>query len=187
MIHGIDKKLVCAVACALLLTGCGAGSDRPATSQTTSVTDVIEQQTKQNTQDASSDAGLGTNFKPDDKPAFETVDYDLTTMNADMIYATVSDMINEPSKYKGKTMRVKGPCRHAHSDEFQSDYYAILIKDATACCSQGFEFVWGDGSHQWPADYPTEDTEVIATGTFDTYKEGDHTYCHLVGASLQQA
>lgn len=183
-----NARIACAVVGALLLAGCGSNAERATSNQSTSVSDVIQQQA----QDASEGAdtgneGLGANFHPDDRPAFETVDYDLTTMSSDMVYATVSDMVNDPSKYKGKTMRIKGPCRHAHSDEYQRDYYAVLIQDAAACCSQGFEFVWGDGSRTWPADYPSEDTEVVVTGSFDTYKEGETTFCHLVGASLQEA
>lgn len=178
-------RIACAIAGTLLLAGCGSSAGRAASDQTTSVSDVIQQQA-QGDGTGGSEAGGGS-FRPDEKPAFETVDYDLTEMSSDMVYATVSDMISSPDTYKSKTVRITGPFRHAHSDEYQSDYFAVLIKDAAACCSQGFEFVWADGSHAWPADYPAEDTEVVVTGSFDTYREGDTTYCHLVGASLQEA
>ena len=42
-----------------------------------------------------------------------------------------------------------------------------------ACCAQGLEFVWGDGSHKYPDEYPAEDTEIEVQGTFETYKEKD--------------
>ena len=44
-----------------------------------------------------------------------------------------------------------------------------------ACCAQGLEFVWGDGSHKYPDEYPAEDTEIEVQGTFKTYKEKDYT------------
>ena len=43
-----------------------------------------------------------------------------------------------------------------------------------ACCAQGLEFVWGDGSHKYPDEYPAEDTEIEVQGTFKTYKEKDY-------------
>ena len=115
------------------------------------------------------------------------MDYDLTEMNADMVYATVYDMMANPSAYRGKTVRVEGPCYHSYYDVTDKDYFAVIIKDATACCAQGIEFVWDDGSHVYPDEYPANGVDVVVTGTFDTYKEGDSTYAHLVGASVQAA
>ena len=34
-----------------------------------------------------------------------------------------------------------------------------------ACCAQGLEFVWGDGSHKYPDEYPAEDAEIEVQGT----------------------
>lgn len=34
------------------------------------------------------------------------------------------------------------------------DYFFVIVRDATACCAQGIEFVWGDGSHDFPASIP---------------------------------
>ena len=63
------------------------------------------------------------------------------------------------------------------------NYYACLIADATACCSQGIEFLW-KGDHPYPADYPEPGTEITVTGTFDTYYEGEYTYCQLIDAEV---
>lgn len=49
------------------------------------------------------------------------------------------------------------------------------------------EFVWGDGSRSWPDDYPEDGREVVVTGRFETYSEGEATYAHLVDASLEEA
>lgn len=62
-----------------------------------------------------------------------------------------------------------------------------MIQDATACCSQGLEFVWGDGIHVWPQEYPEDGHEVTATGVFEVYSEGVAKYIHLVNASFEEA
>ena len=55
--------------------------------------------------------------------------------------------------------------------------------DATACCSQGIEFVLaGDTGAE---AYPPVDTEITVTGTFQTYDENGILYCHLVDATLE--
>ena len=50
--------------------------------------------------------------------------------------------------------------------------------DATACCSQGIEFVLA-GEHTFPDDYPNENAIITVTGLFDTYQEGEYRYCTL--------
>lgn len=59
---------------------------------------------------------------------------------------------------------------------------------ATACCAQGIEFVWEDGSHIYPDEYPTDNAEIIVEGTFETYKEerDENMYCRLSDATLQK-
>ena len=56
-----------------------------------------------------------------------------------------------------------------------------------ACCAQGLEFVWGDGSHAYPDEYPAEDAEIEVQGTLETYKEknDDTTYCRLANADMK--
>lgn len=63
-------------------------------------------------------------------------------------------------------------------------YYACVIADATACCSQGLEFVL-EGDYTYPDDYPELGTDITVVGTFDTYDENGQTYCHLIDAKLQ--
>lgn len=52
---------------------------------------------------------------------------------------------------------------------------------------QGLEFVWGDGSHKYPDEYPAEDTEIEVQGTFETYKEKDYdtTFCRLANVDMR--
>ena len=62
-------------------------------------------------------------------------------------------------------------------------YFACIIKDATACCAQGIGFVLAD-DYTYPDDYPELDTEICVVGVFNTYKEGDYTYCTLREAKM---
>ena len=116
-----------------------------------------------------------------------TVDYDLTAMSSDMVYATVYQMMILPEDYEGKTFRMEGSFYATYYEPTQSYYYYCIIQDATACCVQGLEFVWGDGSHKYPDEYPEEYTDVVVEGTFETYREeGDENlYCRLTDAVLK--
>ena len=71
-------------------------------------------------------------------------DIDLTTMNSTMVYSQVSNMVNKPGDYKGKVVKAKGTCGIYADSKTGKKYYSVIIKDATACCSQGLEFVLKD-------------------------------------------
>jgi hypothetical protein len=116
-----------------------------------------------------------------------TVDYDLTVMNSDMVYATVYQMMMEPEEYEGKIFRMEGSYYTVYSENTKKYYHYCIIRDATACCAQGMEFVWDDGSHVYPDEYPEENADVIVEGTFETYTEsGDsNLYCRLKNASME--
>ena len=109
---------------------------------------------------------------PEDQPLEEMasgtgVDYDLTQMNGDMVYAT------DPSTYEGKTFRMEGLYTPIIVEDTGKIYHYCLIQDALACCAQGMEFVSGDGSHTDQSEYPPEDTDIIVEGIFETYREED--------------
>ena len=61
--------------------------------------------------------------------------------------------------------------------------HACIIPDATACCAQGIEFIWG-GKHQWPDDYPEEGTDIVVTGRLEIYLEDGYQFLHLVDSEL---
>ncbi len=165
------------------LTGCGGDAGRTAPSSQQDVGSVLQEQTKQ---DEGHVSEKGT-FVGDSSPAFKKVDYDLTAMSSDMVYATVFDMVTNSSGYEGKIVRMKGPYQHVFFEATKKDYFYVVIQDATACCSQGLEFVWGDGSHAYPDDYPKDGTEVVVTGKFSSYVEESNNYIHLTDASLEAA
>lgn len=112
------------------------------------------------------------------------IDVDLTLLNATMTYSQVYDMVTNPDLYTGKTVRAKGT--FAHTFENGRDYYAAIVQDATACCSQGIEFVLAE-EKKFPDDYPPIDSEIIITGTFTSYQESVFTYIELHDAVMEIA
>lgn len=115
------------------------------------------------------------------------IDYDLTTMSAEMVYATVYQLIVYPEEYIGKKVKIKGEYYAASSEDGQKKYHYVIVADAAACCAQGIEFVWGDGSHVYPDDYPEDETEVEVVGIFETYidEDDDYLYCRLVNSTME--
>ena len=119
--------------------------------------------------------------------ADSSVDIDLTAMTSDMVYSTVYQMMNDPDSYVGKTVKIAGPYYATLYEDTGIYYHFIIIEDATACCQQGMEFVWGDGSHVYPDEYPELDERVEVTGTFEVYKDNpddQYQYCRLGNATL---
>ena len=111
MLRGIAATLALVGACSLMACGANAGRTTPSSQQT--VEGVLQEQANQ---DGGSTQANPTNsaFVGDKSPAFAQIDYDLTTMSSDMVYATVNDMVTTPRKYVGKTVRMKGPFQHSY-------------------------------------------------------------------------
>ena len=112
----------------------------------------------------------------------DKIDYDLSSLSTTMAYSQVSEMTNNSSKYLGKRVKIKGTFLVEETE--QRNYYACHIKDATACCSVGFEFVLKDTAKSYPNDYPSVNDEITVEGTFHSYKEGENTYYELIDAIL---
>lgn len=109
------------------------------------------------------------------------IDIDLTRLSSTMVYSEVYNMMNSPENYVGKMVRMNGKLAVYKYPE--RNYYTCIIKDATACCQQGMEFLWA-GNHKYPDDYPNEGDGIIVTGVFDIYYEGENKYVQLKDASL---
>lgn len=124
----------------------------------------------------------GTSPLPAGTTAKRRCDFDLTVLGSTMVYAKVYDMMQYPSSYLGKTVRMRG--QFAVAEGRDRNYYACLIADATACCSQGIEFVL-PASYRYPQDYPALGSEITVVGVFDVYAEGNNRYCQLIDASLE--
>lgn len=194
---GIGIWLLAAV---VLISGCGKQTDNgKGINNEKTVDKVIESQVKKEEQKKTEESTKEDTQKNDqqntDTQTPESVqgsvnapeaavDVDLSVMDSDMIYATVYQMMSDPEQYVGKTFRIEGKFYVTYDEMTKNQYYYCVIKDATECCAQGLEFVWGDGSHIYPDEYPTDGTEVIVDGTFELYMENDSRYCRLANADF---
>ena len=198
------KKCMVLLLCILLITGCSnkKGTDGKGVNNTNSIEKVIDNQIAnedgktETTESEKASSDVESNKDIEDtisgaenvRDTDETVDYDLTQMSSDMVYATVYQMMVTPEEYEGKTFRIDGNFYATYYEATKKYYSYCVIQDATACCAQGMEFVWEDGSHIYPDEYPKDNAEIVVEGTFETYREdGDENlYCRLSDAILQQ-
>ncbi len=122
----------------------------------------------------------------DTEPAVEV---DLTVLSSTMVYLEVYNMLYENTdSYVGKTVKMKGAFGVLQMviDGVVSQEpaaYACVIADATACCTQGIEFVLSE-EHRYPEDYPPLGEEITVIGRFETYESNGIPGVHLVQAEL---
>ncbi len=198
------KKCMVLFLCIFLITGCSnkKSTDGKGFNNTNSVDKVIDNQIadedRKNETTESEEASSNVESNKDTEDTISgaedvrntdgTVDYDLTQMSSDMVYATVYQMMVTPEEYEGKTFRIDGNFYATYYEATKKYYFYCVIQDATACCAQGMEFVWENGSHIYPDEYPEENAEIVVEGTFETYKEegNQNLYCRLSDAILQQ-
>ena len=116
---------------------------------------------------------------PERIPTADGVDIDLTQMNATMVYAEVSNIMYMPDDYVGKIIRMNGMAVSSTDPETNITYHAVIIRDATACCASGLDYVLADGQ-----EYPPDETDVTVTGEFELYEEDGFFFCQLKDAVL---
>ncbi|MBR6903064.1 MAG: hypothetical protein IKN39_04160 [Clostridia bacterium] len=174
------KKVISALFVALLLfclSACGGKTiNHTAGNNTKTVADVLNG----DSDNLKSDNVAGNTSKSV-SILNEKCDVDLTTMSSTMVYAEVSNMMLNPDDYVGKIVKMKGNFS-VYLGEMRN-YYACVIADATACCSQGIEFVLLDDI-KYPDEYPEPGTEITVVGRFETYIEGTDTYCQLSDSKM---
>ena len=183
------KRIFCLLLAAcmtLSLCACGkdsekdAGNDTPSSDvEVSAPTESIPTPKEQETPGKS---------KPS-QPAAGKVDVDLTVLSSTMVYAEVLNMMTEPNAYDGKTVKMRG--RFGASYGYRPDgtinedvlIFACIIADATACCSQGIEFVLS-GAYNFPEDYPELDSEITVTGTFKSGEQNGIPYFRVINAQM---
>ena len=112
------------------------------------------------------------------------VDIDLSTMSATAIYSEVSNMMTDPKKYVGKTIKVKGYYTVSIDPGTGERYTYCLIPDATECCQQGLLFKLKKGE---ASKLPAEDKKFVISGKFTLKtlpEDKNATYVELENAKV---
>ena len=91
----------------------------------------------------------------------------------------VYDMMSMPEKHLRKTVKMTGIATSSTDSNGEKVYHACVIKDATACCAQGIEYVLKDDGL-----YPEDGETTTVIGEFSTYNEGMFRYSTLLDAKL---
>ena len=174
------KKLLVLLTAALVLfslVSCSSSESRGGVQNNSKTVDDVLNAAGETTA-AETAAPAETSVAPTDSGEY---DVDLTKLNSTMVYSEVYNMMIEPDSYVGKKIKMAGTFA-VYQGETQN-YYACLIKDATACCSQGIEFVLTE-ERSFPDEYPDLGDEITVTGVFETYEEDSIKYIHLINAEL---
>lgn len=114
----------------------------------------------------------------------KSVDLDLSTMSATAIYSEVSNMMTDPKKYVGKTIKVKGYYTVSIDPSTGERYTYCLIPDATECCQQGLLFKLKKGE---ASKLPAEEKRFVISGKFTLKtlpEDKNATYVELENAKI---
>lgn len=192
------KKILACIICLTLafgVTACGKASDKDSNGDTKIISDAKNKQenSKSNTKkevskkEVAGDAGKGKSSKSKSKTSSNKIDVDLNNLNANVVYAQVFQMMTEPDKFIGKRIRMSGQFNVYAAQEGNpsgvTEYYAIIIADAQACCQQGIEFVWP--GHTYPEGFPEVKSNASVTGIFEVYEENGKKYCRLIADTVE--
>ena len=112
------------------------------------------------------------------------IDLDLTVVSGTVVYSEVYNMMNDPDKYVGKSVKIQGALAVYEDALNGENVYACIVKDAAACCATGIEFVRA-GDYKYPDDYPSKGKEIIVKGVFDVYEDEGNKYFTLRDADMQ--
>lgn len=197
------KKILACIICLTLafgVTACGKASDKDSNGDTKIISDAKNKQensksdTKKevskkevNKKEVADDAGKGKSSKSKSKTNGNKIDVDLNNLNANVVYSQVFLMMTEPDKFIGKRIRMSGQFNVYAAQEGNpsgvTEYYAIIIADAQACCQQGIEFVWP--GHTYPDGFPEVKSNASVTGIFEVYEENGKKYCRLIADTVE--
>lgn len=192
--RSLIKRLLGATLCLMLMAAMLPGCSKSDEAQDTGDAAVTEEQLAEEQNADDQDTGgqqIGTD--PNTGQPIESVDIsalggngadvDISKLSSTMVYSVVYDMMVRPNEYIGKKIRISGNMSTYHDEESGETYYACLISDATACCSQGIEFVTTDEFK--PEDYPKDGEPVTVLGTYDLFEDDGNQYCVLKDAVLE--
>ena len=113
----------------------------------------------------------------------ENVDIDMTVMSATMVYSEIFNMMLEPESYAGKSIKLDGWFSGYENPSNGKVYTMCVVPDATACCSEGIEFILADRENlSYPEDYPEEEEDITIIGVYDAVGDEEDEYYALQDA-----
>lgn len=174
------KNLFCVVLIALMLcslAACGGEEDKE-----TADTQTPNASASQN-QSMEKESGSAP-VASEPVQSADGIDVDLTKLSSTMVYSEVYNMLYTPDDYIGKTVKMNGAFAYYEDPETKEQYFACIIADAMACCSQGLDFIPTD-EYIYPDDYPELNAEITVTGTFEIYEKNGIQYCRLANAAIE--
>lgn len=107
-----------------------------------------------------------------------SVDFDLTSMNPNMIYAQVFNLMLSPEDYDGKIFKMTGSFLKLTGQDGET-VYAVIVKDALACCQQGLEF-----KYDFAGNEPQPEQNITVTGKYTLTTRPDGLSHNYIVASL---
>lgn len=93
------------------------------------------------------------------------IDIDLSQMSGMMAYAELSHILYDADDYVGKVIRMTGTAVSYYDEQTDTQYYAVMILDTTACCSSGFDLLPVEGQA-----FPENGQEITVTGELEMYE-----------------
>ena len=93
------------------------------------------------------------------------IDIDLSQMSSMMAYAELSNILYDADDYVGKIIRMTGTAVSYYDEQTDTQYYAVMILDTTACCSSGFDLLLAEGQA-----FPENGQEITVTGELEMYE-----------------
>ena len=135
------RKISCFILCLIsagLIAGCngGDGPKSRMTAQTTGIRDVIESQMSKEAGNVSSASEETTSAAPETESQTEqssessdgnSVDFDLTNLGPDILYAEVYSMMVFPDQYLGRTIKVAGIFTVYYDEALDKYHFACFI------------------------------------------------------------
>ena len=93
------------------------------------------------------------------------VDVNLSDLGTTMLFAEITNIMNDPEGYLGKVIKIHGGYFNIYDEESNQYIHFVLILDEAGCCEQGFQFRVGEefGS---PEDLFEIEEEIEIIGVF---------------------
>ncbi len=174
------KKLFCVVLIILMLcslAACGGEEDKETADNQTPNTSASQNQPMEK-------ESVSAPAASESVQSADGIDVDLTKLSSTMVYSEVYNMLYTPDDYIGKMVKMKGAFAYYEDPETKEQYFACIIADAMACCSQGLDFIPTD-EYTYPDDYPELNAEITVTGAFEIYEKNGIKYCRLANAAIE--